>query len=85
MTLIVHGVHAVDGGKEDEFDVLWRDEWIPAVGRGDDVRVLHFLRHAHGTGASYRVVTLTAVRDGEALGATMDRVDGGDLSELARA
>ena len=84
MTLIVHEVHAVDGRREDDFDALWRDEWIPAVGANDDARVLHYLRHAHGTGLSYRVVTLTAVRDAAALGAMMERVDGGDLAPLSQ-
>ncbi len=84
MSLIVHELHSVNGRHEDEFDALWRDEWIPALGRGDDARVLHYLRHAHGTGASYRVVTLTGVRDAVALGSMMARVDGGDLAPLAR-
>ena len=65
--LIVHEVHSVDGRREDDFDALWRDEWIPALGAGDDSRVLHYLRHTHGTGVSYRVVTLTAFADGAAL------------------
>lgn len=81
--LIVHEVHAVDGRKEDDFDALWRDEWIPGLGERDDARVLHFLRHAHGTGFSYRVVTLTAFADDAALAATRARVDGGDLAGLA--
>jgi hypothetical protein len=84
MSLIVHEVHSVDGRHEDEFDALWRDQWIPSVGRSDDARVLHYLRHAHGTGASYRVVTLTGVRDAEALASMMGRVDGGDLAPLAQ-
>jgi hypothetical protein len=83
MSFIVHEVHSVDGRHEDEFDALWRDEWIPAVGQSDDARVLHYLRHAHGTGRSYRVVTLTAVRDAGALATTMARVDAGDLAPLA--
>lgn len=79
---IVHEVHAVDGRREDEFDALWRDEWIPAIGARDDSRVLHYLRHAHGTGVSYRIVTLTAFADDAALAATRDRVDAGDLRSL---
>ena len=81
--LIVHEVHSVDGRREDDFDALWRDEWIPGVGERDDARVLHFLRHAHGTGPSYRVVTLTAFTDGAALAETRERVDAGDLAALA--
>lgn len=83
MNLIVHEVHAVDGRLEDDFDTLWRDAWIPAIGATDDARVLHYLRHAHGSGRSYRVVTLTAVRDEAAYAATMARVDTGDLAPLA--
>ena len=81
---MVHEVHSVRGDLEEEFDAFWRDEWIPALGQGDDARVLHFLRHAHGTGASYRVVTLTATRDRAALAATGERVDRGDLAGLAK-
>ena len=82
--LIIHELHAVDGRKEDEFDALWRDEWIPAIGERDDTRVLHYLRHAHGSGPSYRVVTLTAVADDRALAVTRERIDGGDLAPLAQ-
>lgn len=84
MSLIVHELHSVDGRQEDKFDSLWRDEWIPSLGRHNDARVLHYLRHAHGTGVSYRVLTLTALQDREALAATMARIDDGDLSALAR-
>ena len=66
-------------------DAIWRDEWIPAVGERDDAKVLHFLRHAHGTGVSYRVVTLTAFGDDAALAAARARIDGGDLAGHGRA
>ncbi|MEM7142412.1 MAG: hypothetical protein AAF548_15415 [Actinomycetota bacterium] len=81
--LIVHEVHAVDGRQEEEFDAIWRDEWIPAIGARADSRVLHFLRHVHGTGVSYRVVTMTAFADVEALDATRARIATGDLADLA--
>ena len=81
--LIVHEVHSVDGRREDDFDALWRDEWIPALGVRDDSRVLHYLRHTHGTGVSYRIVTLTAFADGAALVATRERIDDGDLAALS--
>jgi hypothetical protein len=46
-------------------------------------RVLHYLRHVHGTGPSYRIVTLTAFADVAALAAAQDRVEHGDLAPLA--
>ncbi|NIT98008.1 MAG: hypothetical protein GWN73_33075, partial [Actinobacteria bacterium] len=45
--------------------------------------MLHYLRHTHGTGVSYRIVTLTAFADGAALAATRERIDDGDLAALS--
>ena len=44
-----------------------------------------FLHLAHGSGLSYRVTTLTALRDAAAWGKLVERVDTGDLRELAEA
>lgn len=81
--LFLHEVHEVVGAREDAFEAAWRDEWMPALARDGDARLLYFLHHAHGTGASYNVVTVTAVADAAAYGRLVARVDGGDLAKLA--
>ncbi len=82
--LYLHEVHEVIGRREDDFEAAFRDGFLPALARGDDARLLYFLHHAHGTGPSYRVVTITALRDGAAWEALVRRIDGGDLAKWAR-
>ncbi len=81
--LFLHEIHEVVGRREDDFEALMRDAWLPALAEGDGARLLYFLHHAHGTGVSYHVVTLTALRDGAAWQQLVSRVDGGDLADLA--
>lgn len=81
--IFVHEVHEVVGRREHAFESLFRDELLPALAGGDDARLLYFLRHAHGSGASYRVVTLTAVRDGAAWQRLQERFASGDLKGCA--
>jgi hypothetical protein len=81
--LFLHETHRVLGRREDEFDAALRDAWIPGVAKTKGARVLRALRHAHGSGPSYRLVTITALRDASALGELVRRVDGGDLRALA--
>lgn len=80
--LLLHEVHEVVGAREAEFEAIVRDRWMPALATGDS-RLLYFLHHAHGSGASYNVVTITALADGawEALARRLDR---GDLEPIAR-
>jgi len=82
--LLLHEVHEVVGARELEFEAAIRDGWMPAVADRDDARLLYFLHHAHGTGASYRVVTITALRDGAAWERLSQRVLVGDLNAWAR-
>ncbi len=81
--LFLHEVHEVIGQREDEFEAAVRDEWLPALAATDDARLLYFLHHAHGTGLSYNVVTVTAIRDGAAWERVVRRVDSGDLAKWA--
>ena len=81
--LFLHETHEVAGKAEDEFEAAVRDAWMPALARGDGARLLYFLHHAHGTGKSYRVVTVTALRDGAAWQELVDRMNGGDLEDVA--
>ena len=81
--LFLREMHEVAGAREREFETLFRDAWMPALGRTAGARLLFYLRHVHGTGPSYRVVTFTALRDGAAWQELVQRVDGGDLRGLA--
>lgn len=83
--LLLHEVHEVHGARETEFEKAYRDQWMPALAAGNQARLLYFLHPAHGSGPSYRVVTITAVRDGAAYGDLVRRIDTGDLRDLAVA
>ncbi len=82
MTLYLHEVHRVIGSREDEFEAAYRDPggWMDRLGAGPDARLLYFLHHAHGSGPSYRVVTITAVADGAAWERLARRQLDGDLT-----
>lgn len=81
--LFLHETHQVIGRREDEFEAAFREGWLPALAKGDEARLLYFLHHAHGTGVSYNVITITALRDGAAWQALLDRVHHGDLGAWA--
>ena len=83
--ILVHELHEVRGREEDAFEETVRTRWVPALARDTDARLLYFLKHAHGSGASYRVVTITALRDAAAWGRTAERIDRGDLRDESRA
>ena len=79
--LFIHEVHEVAGAKEDEFEAAFRDGWMPMLAAGDDARLLWYMNHAHGSGASYNVVTMTGVRDGAAWDRLAQRIQSGDLRD----
>jgi hypothetical protein len=79
----LHEVHEVVGRREDEFEARMRDAWLPALAGSEGARLLYFLHHAHGSGVSYNVVTLTALRDAAAWQRLAERVDAGDLAALS--
>jgi hypothetical protein len=81
--LLIHEVHQVAGAQEEAFDVAWREEFLPTVGKTDDVRLLWYLRLAHGSGAAYTVVTITGCRDAAAWSPLAERVRQGDLADWA--
>jgi hypothetical protein len=82
--LYVHEVHQVDGRKEDEFEAAYRDGWMPLLAKDDDARLLWYANHAHGSGVSYSVVTITGVRDGAAWERLARRLQQGDLHDWVR-
>lgn len=78
--LLLHETHEVHGAREQAFDDAFRSGWMTALAEGNDARLLYYLRHAHGTGPSYRVITITALRDGSAWERLARRVESGDLA-----
>jgi hypothetical protein len=82
--LYLHETHKVIGAREDEFEASIRDGWMRELARGDDARLLWFAHHAHGSGMSYQVVTVTAIRDGAAWERLVKRIQSGDLQEYMR-
>jgi hypothetical protein len=81
--LYLHEAHRVAGETADDFEVLWRGQ-LEGIASGDDARLLWFFHHAHGTGPSYSVVTVTALRDGAAWERHARRREDGDLAAWAR-
>jgi hypothetical protein len=86
VTLYLHETHHVVGRAEDEFEAAFRDPggWMDGLGRTEEARLLWYLHHAHGSGPSYRVVTVTALADGRAWERLARRVHDGDLRDWAR-
>jgi hypothetical protein len=82
--LFVRELHEVVGAREEAFEAAFRERFAPALARGDDARLLYYLHHAHGSGPSYQVVTITAVRDAASFGALAQRMQDGDLASLSR-
>lgn len=82
--LFLREEHEIAGEHERVFESVVRDAWLPALAATPGARLLFYLRHVHGTGPSYRVVTWTALRDGAAWQQLAERVDGGDLHALAQ-
>ncbi len=77
--LFLHETHKVKGQLEAGFEAAIRDGWMRTLAQGDDARLLYYAHHAHGSGMSYQVVTLTAIRDGAAWERLARRIQHGDL------
>jgi hypothetical protein len=82
--LFLHEVHKVVGTKTDEFEQAFRTGLMPALAKGDDARLLWYTNHAMGSGVSYNVVTITAVKDGAAWERLALRFQKGDLQGWVR-
>ena len=84
MLLFLHEVHRVRGVHEEAFEAAFREGWMPAVGDGDDARLLWYCHQPHGAGPAYRHVTITAFRNAAAWERVAERVQTGDLRPWAR-
>ena len=82
--LFLHETHKVVGAREDEFEAAYREGWMPKLSQGDDARLLWYTNHAHGSGVSYNVVTITGIADGAAWERLARRVQSGDLQPWMR-
>jgi len=83
--LFLHEVHRVQGAKEEAFEAAYRDYWMPTMAKSDYARLLWYTNHAHGSGWSYNVVTITGVRDAPAWERLALRLQRGDLREWAHS
>jgi hypothetical protein len=82
--LFLHELHKVAGTRAGEFEEAFRKGLMPVLGRGDDARLLWYTNHAMGSGASYNVVTIIAVKDGAAWERLALRFQKGDLQGWVR-
>lgn len=83
--LFLHESHRVAGDQADDFEAAYRDGFMPALAKDGDARLLWYLNQAHGSGPSYTVVTITALRDGLAWERLARRIETGDLHSWAAA
>ena len=82
--LFFHETHKVVGARQDEFEAAYREGWMPTLAKEDNARLLWYTNHAHGTGMSYNVVTITAITDGAAWEMLARRAQSGDLRPWMR-
>ena len=82
--LFLHETHKVVGAREDEFEAAYREGWMPTLAADDDARLLWYTNHAHGSGVSYNVVTITGITDGAAWERLARRTQNGDLRPWMR-
>lgn len=82
--LFLHETHKVIGAREDEFEAAYREGWMPTLAEADNARLLWYANHAHGSGVSYNVVTITGITDGAAWESLARRAQQGDLQPWMR-
>lgn len=82
--LFLHETHKVVGARQDEFEAAYREGWMPMLAAGDDARLLWYTNHAHGSGPSYNVVTITGIVDGAAWQRLARRAQSGDMRPWMR-
>jgi hypothetical protein len=81
--LLLHEVHQLVGGRDDEFELHVRDGWMAALASTEDARLAWHLKLTFGTGRAYMHTTVTAFADGNAYERVARRVQDGDLRAWA--
>jgi len=66
--LYLHETHEIIGGQTAAFETAVQEHWRPLIETDGRARLLWFWHLTHGTGPSYQVVSITAVRDWTAWG-----------------
>ena len=79
--LFVHEVHRSSVARRTSSKLRTARVWMPTLAKDDDARLLWYMNHAHGSGVSYQVVTITGVRDGAAWERLARRLQQGDLQD----
>ncbi len=82
--LFLHEIHEVLPGRAEALADAYRTGWMPALARGSDARLLWFWEHVHGSSRAHNCITVTAVKDGEALGRLDFSVNEGELAGWMR-
>jgi hypothetical protein len=82
--LFLHQTHQVVGTRHDDFEAAYREGWMPTLAKEDSARLLWYTNQAHGSGASYTVITITAITDGAAWETLAHRTQTGDLRSWVR-
>ena len=83
--IFLHETHEICGGRIVEFETSLRDVWKPLVERPGEARVLWVWEHTHGTGPSYQVISIVALRDWQVYGELVRRSkERGDLHDWYR-
>lgn len=82
--LFLHETHRVKGTRHDEFEAAYREGWMPTLATEDNARLLWYTDHAHGSGRSYTVVTITGIADGKSWESLARRAQQADLRPWMR-
>src|SRR5262245_47098465 len=79
----VHEIHALDATEAEQFELLVREQWVPALASDPRTRLVWCVRSMPGTASYPELITMTAVEDGAALERLGERYRSGDLRELS--
>jgi hypothetical protein len=83
--IYLHETHEISAGRIVEFEKSLRDVWKPLVERPGEARLLWVWEHTHGTGPSYQVISIVALRDWQVYGELVRRAkERGDLHDWYR-
>jgi hypothetical protein len=83
--LFIHEVHKVRGQLTDDFELGFRDTWMPKLAETDDARLLVYANQCHGGASSNTVVTITGIQNGAAWDRLALRLQTGDLQKWMRS